>query len=354
MDNAKKTIFVVDDNDTNLTSAKNALSGSYRVYTLASAQGMFKLLGKITPDLILLDVAMPDMDGYTAIKLLKADEKLKYIPVIFLTASSDVESEVKGFELGAVDFVTKPFSAPVLLKHLEMHLSVDELIKRRTGQLQTLQNGIISVISELVEGRDKVTDGHIERTEKYISLLMDAMINSGVYKDELKAWDKSVAVASAQLHDIGKIFVSDLLLNKPGKLTAEEFALIKAHPIEGVKLIDKISEKIDDDNDFLRYARNFALYHHERWDGGGYPEGLSGQNIPLQGRIMAVADVYDALISERPYKKPYDHGTSVKIISEESGKAFDPAIVNVFMEIADEFHVLNNKHDDSSKKVDGL
>ncbi|MCL2387257.1 MAG: response regulator [Defluviitaleaceae bacterium] len=325
-----KIIFIVDDNDTSLMAAKLGLSGKYKTYAMPSAAQMFKLLKKITPDLILLDVDMPVTDGYSAIRLLKSDANYKEIPVIFLTGKHDTESELLGFELGALDFVIKPFSPPVLIQRIETHLETDKLIKESQKALCDLHNATISVIAGMVESRDKITGCHIERTQAYLSVLLDELIRTGVYKDEIAAWDLSLLVPSAQLHDVGKIVISDTILNKPDKLTSQEFEIIKMHTTEGEKIIDMISEKTHDDG-FLRHARLFAGCHHEKWDGSGYPYGYAGDAIPLEGRLMAVVDVYDSLRSERPYKKPMPHAVAMEIIKNESGKHFDPLIVEAFL-----------------------
>jgi putative two-component system response regulator len=331
-----KTIFIVDDNNTNLLAAKLALDGAYRAFALPSAEKMFKLGQKITPDLILLDVSMPEMDGFEAMAALKSDERLAQVPVIFLTAKNDEASEIRGFEIGALDFINKPFSAPRLLKRIEHHLHTDKLIKESQKAVRDIHNATISVISDLVESRDKETGGHIERTQLYLELLVNELTRTGRYSDEISGWDLSVLLPSAQLHDVGKINVSDTILNKPGKLTDEEFGLIKLHPAEGERIIEKIMSKTKDDG-FLRHAKLFAGYHHEKWDGAGYPHGLSGEAIPLEGRLMAVADVYDALVTERPYKTAFSHETAVDIIRQGSGRHFDPVIVEAFLGVSEDF-----------------
>ena len=337
-----KTIFIVDDNDTNLMAAKTALDNAYRTFALPSAAKMFKLLEKITSDLILLDVDMPDMDGFQAISVLKADEKLKTIPVIFLTAKNDAESEIRGFEMGALDFINKPFSAPVLIRRIETHLETDRLVKESRQAVRDIHNATISVIADVVECRDKVTGGHIERTQAYLEILVKELIRSGIYANEISNWDISLLLPSAQLHDVGKINVSDLILNKPGKLTDDEFALIKRHCQEGERIIDRIICKTRDDG-FLLHAKKFAGYHHEKWDGTGYPRKLRGEEIPLEGRIMAIADVYDALVSERPYKKPFTHEQAVEIIKENSGAHFDPNIAEMFLSIEEIFNAESSR-----------
>jgi len=337
----QKTIFVVDDNDTNLQAAKEALKGHYRVMTLPSAARMFTMMEKVMPDLILLDIEMPDMDGFEALGRLKEAESV--IPVIFLTSLLDADVEVKGFQLGVIDFITKPFSAPVLINRIKTHLELDELIRERTAQLQkktiqleNLQNAIIFGFADLVEGRDASTGGHIDRTSKYIQLLLEGLIERNVYEDEIKSLNKYSFISSARLHDVGKIVISDVILNKPGKLTDEEFDIMKTHALEGELAIESIASRTDD-VEFLENAKLFAGSHHERWDGRGYPRGLKGLEIPLHGRIMAIVDVYDALVSERPYKKPFEPDEAIKMIVENSGTQFDPLITDVFFEMRELF-----------------
>jgi len=338
-----KTIFVVDDNDTNLSVAKEVLKEQYRVMTLPSAAKMFALMEKVKPDLILLDIEMPEIDGFEALHQLKGNAAQADIPVIFLTSMTDSEVEVRGFQMGVIDFITKPFSAPVLQNRIKTHLNIDELIRerttklqQRTEQLQRLQNGIVFVLADMVESRDQGTGGHVERTTTYIKLLVDAMIARRVYTDALREMDLESFVSSARLHDVGKISISDTILNKPGKLTDEEFEIMKTHAAEGERIISQIVSRTED-VEFLRNAKLFAGYHHERWDGRGYPYGVRRMDIPVQGRIMAIADVYDALISERPYKKPFTHEEAVQIIMENTEKQFDPLINDVFYDVRDQF-----------------
>ena len=331
-----KTIFIVDDNDTNLMAAKTALDGMYKTFALPSAARMFKLAEKIVPDLILLDINMPEMDGFEAMQVLKSDNNLKSIPVVFLTAKNDESTEIRGFELGALDFINKPFSPPVLIKRIEMHIETDKLIKESQRAVRDIHNATISVLADMVENRDKVTGGHVERTQAYLEILVNELIGKETYTDEIASWDLSLVLPSAQLHDVGKITISDVILNKQGKLTNEEFDSMKSHCIEGEKTIDRIISKTSDDG-FLLHAKRFAGYHHEKWDGTGYPRKLNGLEIPLEGRLMAIADVYDALISERPYKKAFPHEQAVEIINKDSGTHFDPKIVEVFLNVAEDF-----------------
>ncbi|MCL2230446.1 MAG: response regulator [Treponema sp.] len=329
-----KTIFVVDDSDTNLSMAEAVLEDQYRVMTMPSAAKMFTLLEKVTPDLILLDIEMPVMDGFETLKKLKFESLWSDIPVVFLTGRNDPEVEARGIEMGAVDFVTKPFSAPVLLNRIQTHLNIDEVIRERTFQLHRLQNSIVAVLADMVENRDKGTGGHIERTSIYIKILIEEMKESGVYADEIRGWDVEKIISSARMHDLGKISISDVIVNKPGKLTDEEYDVMKSHAVEGERIIDEIIARTGE-GDFLRNAKLFAGTHHERWDGKGYPRGLKGEEIPLQGRIMAIVDVYDALVSERPYKKAFSDDEAVDIIMQNSGTHFDPKIVEIFFKARD-------------------
>jgi putative two-component system response regulator len=329
-----KTIFVVDDSDTNLSMAEAVLEDQYRVMTMPSAEKMFSLLEKVTPDLILLDIEMPEMDGFDALKILKSESLWVDIPVMFLTGRNDAEVEARGFEMGAVDFITKPFSAPVLLNRIKTHLGIEKIIRERTSQLNRLQNSILAVLADMVENRDKGTGGHIERTSIYIKILIDEMKTRGVYIDEMEGWDVDKMISSARMHDLGKISITDIIVNKPGKLTDDEYEIMKSHAYEGERIIDEIIARTGE-GDFLRNAKLFAGAHHERWDGKGYPRGLKETEIPLQGRIMAIVDVYDALVSERPYKKAFSDEEAVKIIMDNSGTHFDPKIAEIFFESKD-------------------
>jgi len=331
-----KSIFIVDDSDTSLLLAKEALKEHYRVLTMSSSKRLFKLLEKFIPDLILLDIEMPDMDGFETIQKLKSNNYYKDVPVIFLTNYREDSIESFGFELGIVDYISKPFSTPVLVNRIKTQLDIDTLIRDRTEKLKKLQNGIMTVLANIVEERDKNTEGHNDRTAGYIKILTEAMLKRGMYADEIRNWDMEKVILSSRLHDMGKIKIMDTILNKPGKLDEDEYEQVKIHSAEGVKIIEKMIEQTGEE-ELLDNAKLYAEYHHERWDGNGYPHGLKGTDIPLHGRIMAIVDAYDALISKRPYKEAYTEEEAAKIILAESGKQFDPEIVKVFIEVMDQF-----------------
>jgi putative two-component system response regulator len=353
MESQRKKIVLVDDNITILTMGNFILNEKYDIFTVPSGEKLFKLLEKVLPDLILLDIEMPEMNGYEVIKLLKADKHVAGIPVIFLTAKNDMGSELEGLTLGAIDYLSKPFSPPLLLKRIELHLLVEdqkkelqdfnnnlqEMVQKKTKTVLDMQNSILKTVAELVEQRDNITGGHVDRTRKYLEFLLTAMTQQGMYLEGIQDWDQEFLLQSSQLHDLGKISIKDNILLKPGKLTDEEFEEMKNHTVFGVQIIDEI-EKHTPENSFLKHAKIFAGTHHEKWNGTGYPDGLAGEDIPLQGRLMAIADVYDALVSSRPYKKAFTHEEATKIILEGRGSHFDPVLTDLFASVADKFGAL--------------
>ena len=359
----RSRIILVDDIIPNLDQGRNILKPYFEVYPAPSGAKLFEILDNILPDLILLDIEMPVMDGYEAMRRLKANPRYADIPVIFLTSKDDESSEMEGFDLGAVDYVTKPFSGPLLLKRITNQLLIvqqkNELIKSReaiqdyadnleikvkekTAEVFNLQNAILSTVADLVEFRDKLTGGHISRTQSYLQELIEEMIRTGVYADEVSKWDMDFFLPAAQLHDVGKIAISDLILNKPGRLTEEEFEIMKTHVTVGVEAVEHIMSETQG-HAFLRHALLVTGTHHEKWNGSGYPMGLSGLDIPIEGRLMAIADVYDALISVRPYKKAFSHEEACAMIEEGSGTHFDPVLVDVFRNVKDKFAIIFKK-----------
>jgi putative two-component system response regulator len=354
MSDNRKVIFLVDDDITNLTVGKNVLAEYYDVFTMNSGARLLKMLEKNIPDLILLDVNMPEMNGYEIIEIIKGKEETKSIPVIFLTAKIDSDSELKGLTLGAIDYITKPFPPKLLLKHIEVHLLVEsqkkelinfnsnlqKMVQAKTQSIAELQSAILKTMAELVEYRDDVTGEHIDRTHRYLGILLGALIKRGLFANEISSWNVTLVLESSQLHDVGKIMIRDNILLKPGKLTVEEFDEMKNHTLYGEKIIDKMKNSTKDWG-FLEHARIFAGSHHEKWDGSGYPRKLKGEEIPLQGRMMAIVDVYDALVSERSYKKAFMHEEAVDIITKGKSSHFDPALVDVFIEIASDFKKIN-------------
>ena len=360
MSQGRYKIIMVDDDLTNLSIGRNALSDKYTVITVPSAEKLFLILEQVSPDLILLDIEMPDMNGYEAIRKLKADSRHASIPVVFLTARRDSGSELEGLNMGAVDYIAKPFSPPLLQKRVETHLLLREqhaqlqryndnllgLVREKTERIYALQNAVLNTVAELVEFRDDITGGHVTRTQGYIQLLVDELSNRGMYPELITDWDVEMLIPSAQLHDVGKIAVSDQILKKPGRYEPAEFDEMKKHTTYGLDVIARI-ERNTKEPEFFRHAKVFIGTHHEKWDGSGYPNGLRGEEIPLPGRLMAIADVYDALISIRPYKPAFSHEDSVRIIIEGRGSHFDPVLVDVFTDVADQFREIATRVQDA-------
>jgi putative two-component system response regulator len=350
MGNKRYRVFLVDDDMSQLGIGKNMLKDEFEVFAIPSGEKLFEVLAHVEADIILLDIVMPGMDGYEVMAKLRANPAWAEIPVIFVTARSDEVSELRGLSLGAIDYVSKPFSSPLLIKRLQNHLRLSAhekelrnyndrlqyVVQEKTRQVVKLQNSILSAMAEMMEIRDSVTGSHIIRTQKYLEILVEQLKQDNIYQEEMAGWNLEFLFSSAPLHDLGKIAVSDAILNKPGKLSAGEYDEMKRHAEAGVNALQRLEETTEE-HDFLEHARIIAGAHHEKWDGSGYPNGLAGRNIPLQGRLMAIADVYDALISRRPYKDALGSEDAERIICEGSGSHFDPVLVEAFKKAAGRF-----------------
>lgn len=347
--NPKMKIMIIDDSITNLNITRTALEQQYEVLPFLSAKKALKLFERMTPDLILLDVDMPEMNGFEVIRHIKQSPyPVQDVPVIFLTAMND--SEYDGLNLGAVDYIIKPFSYPLLLKRIELHLQLqlyrrhlERMMDEKTEEISELQYAIVRVMSEMVERRDGSAGQHLLRTQDYLKILLAEVKKSNIYTEELQEINEDLFISASQLHDVGKISIPDRILLKPGKLTREEFEVMKTHTSLGKDAINGAMAGVRDIN-FLEIAAAFAGSHHERWDGIGYPDGLRGKDIPIEGRLMAIVDVYDALISERPYKRALPHEDAARIIVEESGTHFDPLLVEVFASVSDRFKAVTKKY----------
>lgn len=336
---SKKIILMVDDVELNHIAARAVLEDTYELYEALSAEEAFDILEKVIPDLILLDVIMPGMDGYGMIKLLKKNSLYKNIPVIFLTADNRAEAEVEGFNCGIVDYITKPFVPIVMKKRIETQIalaeyerSLERMVERKVAEVENMYDLLTVSFAGLVESRDGVTGGHLKNTSIYFTLFIEHLMNLPKYKEALDLSTVRTAIRTAPLHDVGKIAIEDAILRKPGSLGETEFEQMKEHAIIGGDIFSFIKERIPD-KDYADVAEKIARYHHEKWDGTGYPEGLKGEEIPLVARIMSIVDVYDALTSERPYKEPFSHEKSMAMIVERSGINFDPELVIEFVNI---------------------
>jgi putative two-component system response regulator len=362
-----KLILVVDDQHMDLLILEDLLSTRYQVVTATTGQEALDYFaaGK-TADLILLDVMMEGMDGFSMCRQLKSQALTKEIPIIFLTGLDSPKEEEYGLSLGAEDFIHKPCSAPVVLARVHNHLSLSAaraelrmhnqnlayLVDQRTQEMLrqseellrvqremlAAQGATIMAFCSLSEARDNETGNHIRRTQNYVLALANRLKHHPQYQAVLDDETIELLYKSAPLHDIGKVAVPDAILLKPGKLNEEEWQVMRCHCLYGRNAVMDAEKVLGNDSDsFLRYAREIAFSHHERWDGSGYPCGLARDSIPLSARLMAVADVYDALISKRVYKAAYSHETAIAMITEENGQHFDPDIVAVLLEISDQF-----------------
>ena len=341
---AENKLLLVDDNAENLKVLRECVEVlGCKILVAKNGPSAISIVAKAKPDIILLDIMMPEMDGYEVCRRLKEDSSSKHIPVIFLTALSDVEDEARGLSLGAVDYITKPIHPDLVRARVRNHLELkryrdrlESMVKARTLQLTLTQAVMIESLGTLAEYRDPETGGHIKRTQNYVKALAQKLRNHPRFSAHLNDSNIEWLYLSAPLHDIGKVGVRDEILLKQGRLTESEFEQMKQHTRFGDETL-RITEQKLDQTKCLSFAREIARTHHEKWDGSGYPSGLKGDDIPLAGRLMALADVYDALISKRVYKEPMSHEKAVDIIKEGKGTHFDPDVVDAFLELESVF-----------------
>ncbi|SDG56149.1 HD-GYP domain-containing protein [Roseospirillum parvum] len=361
------TILIVDDTPANIAIINTVLKRHYRTRIGTDGAKALELAhGTPSPDLILLDIMMPGMDGYEVCGKLKADPATAEIPIIFLTAMSEVSDETHGFEVGAVDYITKPFTPAVVEARVRTHLALtraqhalkdqnrllEERVAERTRELGMVQDATILAMASLAETRDNETGNHIRRTQHYVKALAEELAKDPRFAPALPPEEITRLYKSAPLHDIGKVGIPDSILLKPGPLTAEEFEIMKTHTTLGRDAIATAEAQLGNTtSSFLRLAREIAHTHQEKWDGTGYPQGLKGTDIPLSGRLMALADVYDALISRRVYKPPFPHGKAVEIITEGRGRHFDPDLVDAFLRIEGHFARIAARFSDEPDEV---
>jgi len=334
----KSTILIVDDTPSNIKTLSSVLKDSYRIIVATNGrEALDKIEAGLYPELLLLDVMMPELDGYAVCRMLKEKENTRDIPIIFITAKNEEQDETRGFELGAVDYITKPFSLPVVLKRVKTHIQLkqykdylEDMVKEQTKVIEEEKNHAVMLrlkaekqlehflltLASAIEYKDKYTGGHVERVANY----------SRDMARELRFSEEDVrkVYLGAIVHDVGKIGVKDAILNKAEKLSAEEFEKIKEHTTEGNRLLGKIED--------IETAAIIALYHQEKWDGSGYPEGRAGDAIPLEARIVTIADYWDAIVTDRPYRRAIPFDEALSIMRQERGKAFDPDILDIFLD----------------------
>ncbi|OPY79105.1 MAG: Cyclic di-GMP phosphodiesterase response regulator RpfG [Syntrophorhabdus sp. PtaU1.Bin058] len=359
-ESSQTTIMVVDDTPANLKLLDDILRRcGYRVLTFPRGNLALKAAAKNPPDLILLDINMPEMNGFEVCERLKADAVLKAVPVLFISALTETADKVRAFNAGGVDYISKPFQFEEVQARVETHLRIrrlrielerhnrhlEDLVKEKIGEISDSQMATILALSKLAESRDDETGHHIERTRTFCRVLAEELRGNFRYAGSIDdAFVENIYHASP-LHDIGKVGIPDSILLKPDKLTPAEFEIMKTHTTIAADTLRLAHEKYHR-NAFLNMGIAIARSHHERWDGTGYPDGLEKEDIPLSGRIMALADVYDALRSKRPYKDAFSHNKSCAIITEGSGSHFDPAVIEAFRAIEPEFAGIRERMDD--------
>ncbi len=368
----KADVLVVDDQPENLQFLVEFLSADYSVHPFIDARGLMSYLDAERPaDLILLDVVMPAPDGIETCRMLRARPELAEVPIVFLTSLDSNADEEAGLAAGAVDYITKPFSVPVVQARVQHHVRLsramriiqgmndwlDDRVNQRTAELarknnelERTQEATVQALSALLETRDNDTGHHIHRTQHYVRELSRAARAHPDFSTALDEATINTLFRSAALHDIGKVAIPDAILLKPGRLTAEEFEIMKTHSTHGRDAIANAEAILGTPDSFLAHARNIAYCHHERWNGNGYPLGLKGERIPLSARLMAIADVYDALISSRPYKAGIPHERAVGILREGRGSDFDPRILDIFLDIHERFREIANMFRDADGK----
>ncbi len=329
-----KHILIVDDNKTSLSSAKSALNDMYKVTAVTSGAQALKFLEKNRCDIILLDINMPEMDGFEVMRKIRENSELADIPIVFLTADSDAETESRCLEEAAADFIAKPFVLNVMRSRISRILELDDLrknlaekLEERTRHISHIQQMMVLGMATMVESRDNSTGGHIRRTSIVVEKFAEKLTVSayGLSNSFLEK-----VVRAAPMHDLGKIAVDDRILRKQGRFTAEEYEEMKKHSQEGARIVKQILEGVEEES-FVRIAVNIAHYHHEKWDGSGYPTGISREEIPVEARIMALADVFDALVSKRCYKEAFSYDKAFGIIEESLGSHFDTELGRLFI-----------------------
>ncbi len=346
-------ILVVDDTLANLKLLTEMLQEQgYIIRPARNGKAALKAAAKDPPDLILLDINMPEMNGYEVCQKIKADEHLKDIPILFISALEETADKLKAFSVGGLDYISKPFEFKEVNARVETHLKLhqfqiqlERLVQDQVKEIHNSQMSTIFALAKLAESRDDDTGKHIEHVQMFCKSLVVKLGETSKYKRSINKKYIDNLYHANPLHDIGKVGISDNVLLKPGKLTAEEFEIIKTHTTIGSQTLEYVSVSYPN-NAFINLGIEIARSHHEKWDGSGYPDGLKGEDIPLSARIMAVSDVYDALRSKRPYKEAFPHKKSVEIISKDSGSYFDPEIVKAFLEIEGEFKKIHESLED--------
>lgn len=347
------SILIVDDIDVNRKILMNILMDSYHVYEACDGKQALEFVRQNTHELslILLDIIMPQLDGYEVLRQLKKDTATKNIPIIMISALDSECDESRGLKEGAIDYITKPFNMHIVKCRVDNHIQLNryqnhlrELAEQQAKKILSMRESIYDAVTSIIEYRSLESGQHVKRIRLFCQAQLEYLYESGAFPSELDACAIELIARASSLHDIGKVSIPDSILTKPGPLTAGEMEIMKTHSEIGSRFIDSIADH--DDELFIQYARQICRHHHERWDGNGYPDKLAGEQIPMAARVVAVADVYDALVNPRVYKPAYSHEKARQILLEEKGKLFDPKLIDAFLEIEDRFINILNVHGD--------
>lgn len=349
--NQNSNILIVDDTIENLTLLARMLKDcGYVARPVPNGRLALQAARGEKPDLILLDITMPEMDGYEICRQMKQDPFLKDIPILFISALTQTLEKVKAFEAGGVDYISKPFQFEEVKARVETHLHLHKLqlgledqVERQVKEIVELQMGMIFGLAKLAEARDRDTGRHLERIQILCRRFSEELRKNPLFSNQIDDKFCDMIFHASPLHDIGKVAIEDKILLKPGKLTTEEFEKMKQHTIIGATTLEEVQYRFPN-NEFLNMGIRIARWHHEKWDGTGYPDGLSGVSIPICARIMTIVDVYDAVRSKRVYKDPVPHEEACEIILSERGTHFDPAVIDVFIQLQNELdHIWKNQ-----------
>ncbi len=342
----KDIVLIVDDIAINRMILREILCREYELLEASNGREALDLMMNAQEPIAaaLLDIVMPEMDGFEVLRAMKCDAKTERIPVLIITAEDASAVESRCLHEGAVDFIAKPFNPDVIKARVDNHISLsryqsglERLVELKTQQLERIYEQTMETLATIIEYRSLESGIHITRTRELTRLFIEELLTRPAYSQQLYTLNYRSIIKAVALHDIGKVGIEDSILLKPGALTKEEFERVKQHAAIGGDIIDMIARNLEDDSMYLRHCKDICLYHHERWDGSGYPAGLQGEQIPLSARIVSIVDVYDALVNTRCYKPAYTHEEAVALIAKGRGTQFDPGLVDAYLDIAARF-----------------
>jgi len=348
-------VLIVDDIEINRIILAEMLQDDYDIVQAGSGNEACELLfsQKLSPTVVLLDVMMPDIDGFEVLDRMKKNSATKHIPVLFITAADSAELESRGLKSGAADYVAKPFNLDVVRARVDNHINLaryrsrlEQLVARKAAEVTRTYEQTLEVLATIIEYRNLESGTHVRRTTLLADALITRMLDDGKFRPMLLSENVFSLIKASALHDIGKIGIADSILLRPSALNPTDCDVMRTHTIIGSQIIDSIAATLPDDDMYLKYAKEICRHHHERWDGNGYPDGLKGEEIPLSARIIAVVDVYDALVNTRCYKLAFPHDESIKIILEGRGKQFDPNIVDLIPDVSELFKNIEKNYPD--------